>query len=99
MDSKEIATSIIIPALSQFLGEHSKSLNSDSKLFGAGGVLDSINFVGLLIEIESRMSDLASQPIRLVNDKAFSRKQNPFATIDSLSLYLMEILEGVKSGK
>lgn len=61
-------------------------------LMGADAVLDSMDFVNLMVIIEDRIFDEFDKQITIVSEQAFSRKKSPFATIDSLAEYLLEIV-------
>jgi acyl carrier protein len=59
----------------------------DTALFGAGGVLDSIGLVSVVVELEQKVSDLAGRDVSLMNDRALSRGRSPFRTVRTLAEY------------
>jgi len=63
------------------------------KLFGNEGVFDSLGFVTLMMNIEENVFDTYEKSITIVDEKAFSRKKNPFSTIKSLEIYIQELLK------
>lgn len=62
-------------------------------LIGESAVLDSFDFVNLTVLIEESISDELDKEITLVNEKAFSRKNSPFKNINSLTDYILELIE------
>lgn len=84
----EILTSI----LEEEIGE-SIDLNSDSKLFGGSGPLDSMSLVNLLVELEEYIEDKLDITITLADEKAMSRRTSPFSRVDNLLNYINERIE------
>ncbi len=68
------------------------SYADDLRLLGTEGALDSLSFVSLMVIIEEKLFDTYEKQVTIVDDKAFSRRQNPFENIDSLIEYLKEKL-------
>jgi hypothetical protein len=62
-------------------------------LVGANGILSSLDFVNLIIYIEDGLFDRFSIQLTIVNEKAFSKKHNPFESIALLESYVAELLE------
>lgn len=54
------------------------------------GVVDSLDFVSLLVEIEGCILDKTGDSIDITAEKAMSRKTSPFKTIGSLIDYIYE---------
>jgi hypothetical protein len=61
-------------------------------LFGQNGSLDSLNLVTFLVGVEGRIEDQTGRTVRLVSEKAMSRKHSPFRTLRSLAEYVEELL-------
>lgn len=61
-------------------------------LMGNDGVLDSLDFVNLVVILEDQISDNLDLDISIADEKAFSRKKSPFLNINSLEEYLKEII-------
>jgi hypothetical protein len=97
-ESMTVVEQIIEPALREFSRAKHLALNDETKIFGAGGLLDSINFVGFLMEIEALLKPMAKTPVRLLDNKAFARHDNPFSTVGSLSAYIGELLKDTGHG-
>jgi len=68
--------------------------SEDLILTGAEGVLDSLSLVTLLSTVEELVSDKYEKNITLASDKAFSKKHSPFHSVETLTLFLEELLEG-----
>lgn len=68
------------------------SKGEDTILFGAEGVLDSITFVNLIVDIEHAVQDEYGKKILIVSAKAMSQKNSPFKTIGSLAEYIKQLL-------
>ena len=62
----------------------------DAVLYGAGGGLDSIALVNLIIALEQHVLDRTGIALALADDRAFSQTRSPFRSIDSLVDYLRE---------
>ena len=85
----------LLKILSNFLEEEigeSIELNSDSKLFGGSGPLDSMSLVNLLVELEEYIEDELDIAITLADEKAMSRRTSPFSRVDTLFNYINEKL-------
>lgn len=64
----------------------------DTVLFGQGGVLESIDFVSLLLDIEEALSEELQVEVSLMNEKALSEKRSPFRTVGVLADYVRTII-------
>ena len=60
----------------------------ETKIFGEGGALDSLALVSLITEIEERVHDEFDKSIVLADEKTMSKRQSPFATVESLSEFV-----------
>lgn len=69
------------------------SAGNNTILFGKGGVLDSVDFVSLILDIEQAVNDESGKHISISNAKAMSRQNSPFRTVGTLSDYIKELLE------
>jgi acyl carrier protein len=59
-------------------------------LYGAGGALDSIALVNLIIALEQHVLDRIGIALALADDRAFSQARSPFRTVASLVEYVGE---------
>jgi len=62
-------------------------------LLGKNGNADSITLVNLIISIEESIEDNLGFLITLADEKAFSQKNSPFRTIDTLIDYISYLVE------
>lgn len=61
-------------------------------LFGAGGALDSLGLVTLILTIEEVIEMQMGVAITIVSEKAMSARRSPFATIGSLSEFIDSLM-------
>ncbi|NDV91341.1 hypothetical protein GTH32_09135 [Alteromonas sp. 345S023] len=66
-------------------------LKQDTSLYGVQGHLDSMDLVGLLIDIEESLQD-EGLDISLSDDRAMSQKNSPFLTVATLVAYISNAL-------
>lgn len=62
-------------------------------LYGAGGALDSLGLVNLLADVEMQVSTAFGVEVVLASERAMSRKRSPFRDLDSLTEYVVELLQ------
>lgn len=93
---KQRLNDLIITSVRQVLEEnssgHSVNITIDSRLYGAGGLLDSLGLVRLIADIEEEIYQKTNQTITLADEKAMSQKNSPFKSIISLSDYIEKLL-------
>ena len=65
----------------------------DTILFGEEGRLDSLGLVSLIMEIEGQIQADFETTITLADERAMSRLNSPFRSVDSLAGYIVEILD------
>ncbi len=82
---------IIISCLKEYLESQDIECNVDNNtsLIGQGAVIDSIGLVNVILDVESKMSD-EDFDISITSEKAMSRKNSPFRTVDTLTEYVLE---------
>lgn len=64
---------------------------ADSPLVGADAVVTSMGLVALITDIEATLADKHGAELTLVSEKALSRKNSPFRTIETLADYILEL--------
>jgi D-alanine--poly(phosphoribitol) ligase subunit 2 len=64
------------------------------RLFGAGGALDSLGLVSLVVALEQRIAEGCGVEVTLADEKAMSRRSSPFRTVGALTDYVLEVLRG-----
>jgi acyl carrier protein len=62
-------------------------------LFGAGGTLDSLGLVTLILNIEEMVEMQMGVAITIVSEKAMSAYRSPFATIGSLTEFIASLIQ------
>jgi acyl carrier protein len=66
---------------------------SKTKLYGTSGALDSLALVSFITDVEERISDAFDKEIVLADEKAMSMQTSPFRNVESLTLYIKDLLE------
>lgn len=61
-------------------------------IFGAGGVLDSLDLVNFLADLEYRLGEEFGRELVLASDRAMSRSRSPFRDVNALVDYIAELL-------
>ena len=61
-------------------------------LFGAGATIDSLTLVSLIVDLESKISEIFLIDISLTDDRAMTREISPFDTFGSLRDYIEELI-------
>jgi len=61
-------------------------------LMGSGSKLDSIALVNLIVAVEQSLQDSLGVPLSLANERAFSLTHSPFRDVQSLALYIQELI-------
>lgn len=90
-----ILQDVLYPLVDEAKGsiESAKNLEKkpDATLFGAGG-LDSLGLVSFVVMAEERVDDLTDVELTLASEKAMSRRNSPFLTLQTLADYIQECL-------
>ncbi|MBI5267149.1 MAG: acyl carrier protein [candidate division Zixibacteria bacterium] len=91
-----IAERYIYPAIDEIAAGlepgHTLHKTPDTNLFGDGAALDSLGLVNLIVAVEERIESGTGKGVRLVSEKAMSRRQSPFRTVSTLAEYIDELL-------
>ncbi|MDD5220013.1 MAG: acyl carrier protein [Candidatus Bipolaricaulis sp.] len=66
---------------------------ADTVLFGDKSELDSLDFVTLIVDVENKIHDRYKRAISITSEKAMSRNNSPFKTVDTLAEYIMELMK------
>ena len=74
--------------------KQAKLLNAgqSTPLYGLQGNLDSLGLVRLIIDIEEKISDRMHMNIVIASEKAMSERRSPFLTVESLSDFIVTLL-------
>ena len=65
----------------------------EAQLYGPGSSLDSLELVNFIVAVEEKIEEVSGKTVRLVNEKAMSRKSSPFKTVGTLAEFIDELLQ------
>src|SRR6266481_2815676 len=65
----------------------------DAPLYGAGGKLESLDFVTLIMEVEEKINAEFGTDITIADENLLSKQKSPFSTLRTLIEYLEEVLK------
>ena len=65
----------------------------DAPLYGAGGKLESLDFVTLIMEVEEKINAEFGTTITIADENLLSKAKSPFSTLRTLIEYLEEMLK------
>ena len=92
--NKEKIFKIIMDTIDDYLEQLDLEIKADKNtvIFGKESALDSMGLVNIIIDIESRFLDEDIE-ISLTSEKAMSRRNSPFRTVNTLADYITEQIE------
>lgn len=94
---KEQVLGFVVQAVKEVADEQGLVVPADlgeaTRLFGEGGLLDSLALVSLVIAVEQGMEERFGKRVELSDDKALSQKNSPYRTVGSLAAYAAGELE------
>jgi acyl carrier protein len=80
--------------LNEQLDEDKKlTITDDMPIYGKNSMLDSFDFVNLIVIVEDRIFQELGKSVTIVSEKAFSKKYNPFSNVERLTGFIKELLE------
>lgn len=88
--------SSLIKLLQQFVNENEIELNKDVvldeniRLIGTSSVFDSMELVQFIVEVENLLDEEFEVEIELTSEKAMSRRNSPFISINTLVEYIVD---------
>ena len=62
-------------------------------MYGAGGKLESLDFVTLIMEVEERINAEFGTNITIADENLLSKEKSPFSSLRTLIEYLEELLK------
>ena len=65
---------------------------ANAPLYGSDGALDSLALVSLVIAVEQAINDEFNVTVGLADERAMSRRNSPFKTVESLADYAQGLL-------
>ena len=66
--------------------------SNEAPLFGPNSPMDSLGLVTFIVALEEKIETNTGKTVRLVSEKAMSRKNSPFLTMGALANYIDELL-------
>jgi acyl carrier protein len=88
MIDREQVRSIVVDALQSVIQQRPAAQRlvpgDQTQVYGAGGMLDSLELVNLVIELEQRLEEQFSAVVTLADERAVSQQQSPFRSVPSL---------------
>jgi D-alanine--poly(phosphoribitol) ligase subunit 2 len=97
-DVSEIIYEAIDELNEEISGSKKIAKESDTVLFGRDSLLDSLGLVNLIITVEGLITDKLNLNITIVNEKAMSQKNSPFKSVQTLSDYILTLIESESNG-
>lgn len=67
-------------------------IDNSTRLMGNDSLFDSMDLVSFIVEVENFINQHYEVNIELANDRAMSRRTSPFININTLCLYIMELI-------
>ncbi len=95
MDKINLQNSLI-KLLFQFVDENeieldkNQVLDENVRLIGVSSVFDSMELVQFIVEVEDLLNDEFDLEIELTSEKAMSRRNSPFISIQTLVDYILD---------
>jgi hypothetical protein len=92
---KEKIKESLLKLLVQFVEENEIELNGEInlneniRLIGTSSIFDSMELVQFIVEVESLLDDEFEFEIELTSEKAMSRRNSPFISINTLVEYIV----------
>ena len=85
----------LISLMKNFIKENNIELNEkmnfQTRLIGTKSEFDSLDLVTFIVEAEHMLNDKFNLQIQLASEKALSRRRSPFTSLETLSLYIIEL--------
>jgi len=88
---EDVLYPVVDEAMSTIESAKAMKKTPEAVLFGADG-LDSMGLVSFIVLAEEKVDDLTDIELTLANEKAMSRSNSPFLTLQTLADYITECL-------
>lgn len=66
-------------------------INEKTPLFGVDAQIDSLSLVSLIVDVETALNSDFDLAISLTDDRAMTRAESPFVSVQSLRDYIIEL--------
>jgi len=86
----------LLQLLKNFINENEIDLDKDivvdekTRLIGTSSVFDSMELVQFIVDVESLLDDEFDIEIELASEKAMSRRNSPFISINTLTKFIVD---------
>ncbi len=90
----EEARESVLRAIDEYNSAESRPIprSLDTVLLGAGGAVDSLGLVRLVMTVERRVEDDFGLAVSLTDEKAMSQRNSPFRSVGALADYVASCL-------
>lgn len=92
----ETVTNLIFDAVTQHFEQVDspipEPLSTETALYGAEAVLDSLGLVNVIAAVEDMLIDTFDTEIWLTDERALAQAESPYRTVGSLSRYIVLLL-------
>ncbi len=68
-------------------------LSSTTPLFGVDSQIDSLGFVSVITDVETTLNVEHGMDIALADDRAMTRPESPYKSVETLRDYVLELIE------
>lgn len=95
LEKKEIEKIVIYNTqelVDTFVDEEQFEVTKDTVLFGADSRIDSLSLVTVIVDLESTFALDYEYDISLTDDRAMTREQSPFDSVQTLVDYIDELI-------
>jgi acyl carrier protein len=92
--SDKVFEEILLPLVGEIEEEVGEEIAKDraTTLLGEESALDSLAVVTFLVSVEEQLEQEAGREIKLVDERAMSRRASPFRTLGTLADHISELL-------
>lgn len=68
-------------------------IDEQTRLYGDGGLFDSMGIVSLIVAVEQEIQDRYGRSVALADERALSRSSSPYRTVSTLAQYAADSAE------
>lgn len=68
-------------------------IDEQTRLYGDGGLFDSMGIVSLIVAVEQEIQDRYGRSVALADERALSRSSSPYRTVSTLAQYAADNAE------
>ena len=90
---RELITKAIDELNEQLEPDNRVTVSPDTRFIGSKASLDSISFVTFISILEELLEENYAKSFQLVDEKAFSEKNSPFYSVETLEKYIATLVD------